>query len=133
VGTSSRAEFFKILYLFCICVQILQICKVPVSRASSAAAIAISRNSMRSASRGNCYSKCYCVASVTKAYTLSIVQHLTDADMVVRKDLSMQMFYLILDDEIFLDSVNFSDEGRFQVSTAGSGAAKIHLSPGTCS
>ena len=69
---------------------------------------------------GNWYSKCYCVASVTKtfilkAYKLSIVQHLMDADKVVRKEFCMQMFHQIKDDEKFLDSVIFSDESMFHV------------------
>ncbi|XP_023712880.2 uncharacterized protein LOC111867343 [Cryptotermes secundus] len=70
-----------------------------------------------------------------KAYALSIVQHLTDADKVVRKEFCMQMFHRIQDDEKFLDSVISGDESTFHVSgchchvTAGSGSAKIHVSP----
>jgi hypothetical protein len=50
-----------------------------------------------------------------KAHKLSIVQHLTDADKVVRKEFCMQMFYQI-QEERFLDSVIFSDESTFHVS-----------------
>ncbi|PNF38889.1 hypothetical protein B7P43_G09910 [Cryptotermes secundus] len=45
-----------------------------------------------------------------KAYKLSIVQHLTDADKVVRKEFCTQ------EDKKFLDSVIFSDESTFHVS-----------------
>ncbi|PNF13977.1 hypothetical protein B7P43_G08668, partial [Cryptotermes secundus] len=51
-----------------------------------------------------------------KVYKLFIVQHLTDADKVVRKGFCMQMFHRIQDDEKFLDSVIFSDESTFHVS-----------------
>ncbi|PNF31024.1 hypothetical protein B7P43_G18027 [Cryptotermes secundus] len=51
-----------------------------------------------------------------KAYKLSIVQHLTDADEVVCKEFCMQMFHRIQDDEKFLDSIIFSDESMFHVS-----------------
>ena len=51
-----------------------------------------------------------------KAYKLSIVQHLTNADKVVRKEFCMQMFQRIQDDGKFLDSVIFSDESTFHVS-----------------
>ncbi|PNF20647.1 hypothetical protein B7P43_G03034 [Cryptotermes secundus] len=51
-----------------------------------------------------------------KVYELSIVQHLTDAGKVVRKEFYMQMFHRIQDDEKFLDSVIFSDESTFHVS-----------------
>jgi predicted GTPase len=54
-----------------------------------------------------------------KAYKLSIVQHLMDADTVVRKEFCMQMFHRVQDDERFLDTVIFSDESKFHVS-AGS-------------
>ncbi|PNF35740.1 hypothetical protein B7P43_G15308, partial [Cryptotermes secundus] len=46
-----------------------------------------------------------------KAYKLSIVQRLTDADKVVCKEFCMQMFHHIQD-----DSVIFSDESTFHVS-----------------
>ncbi|PNF19367.1 hypothetical protein B7P43_G06707 [Cryptotermes secundus] len=46
-----------------------------------------------------------------KAYKLSIVQHLTDSDKVVRKEFCMQMFHRIQDDEKI-----FSDESTFHVS-----------------
>jgi hypothetical protein len=51
-----------------------------------------------------------------KAYKLSIVQHLTDADKEVRKEFCFQMFHRINEDEKFLDSVIFSDESTFHVS-----------------
>jgi hypothetical protein len=62
-----------------------------------------------------------------KAYKLSIVQDLTDADKVVHKEFCTQMFHWIQDDERFLDSIIFNDESTFNVS-AGSGQAKIHVS-----
>jgi hypothetical protein len=49
----------------------------------------------------------------------SSVQHLTDADKVVRKEFCMQMFHRIQDDERLLDSVIFSDESMFHVSWQG--------------
>ena len=70
-----------------------------------------------------------------KAYKLSIVQNLTNADKVVRKEFCMQMFQRIQENGKFLDSVNFGDESTFHVSgrvnthNAGSGTAKIHVSP----
>jgi hypothetical protein len=51
-----------------------------------------------------------------KAYKLSIVEQLTDADKVIRKKFSMQMFHLIQNVEGFLDSVISSDESTFHVS-----------------
>jgi hypothetical protein len=69
-----------------------------------------------------------------KAYKLSIVQHLTAADKAVRKEFCTQMFCRIQHDERFLDSVILSDNSTFHSlvtsipTTAGSGAAKIHVS-----
>ena len=57
-----------------------------------------------------------------KAYKLSIVQHLMNADKVVHKEFCMQMFQRIQDDGKFLDSVIFSDESTFHVS----GRVNIH-------
>ncbi|PNF27089.1 hypothetical protein B7P43_G08552 [Cryptotermes secundus] len=51
-----------------------------------------------------------------KSYKLSIVQHLTVADKVVRKEFCMKMFHRMQDDEKFLDSVILSDESTFHVS-----------------
>ncbi|PNF39058.1 hypothetical protein B7P43_G04850, partial [Cryptotermes secundus] len=51
-----------------------------------------------------------------KAYKLSIVQHLTDADKAVRKEFCMQIFHRIQDDEKFPVSVIFSDESTFHAS-----------------
>jgi hypothetical protein len=55
---------------------------------------------------GECYEDVY----------TSIVQHLTDADNVVRKEFCTQMFNPMQDDERFLDSVICSDESTFHVS-----------------
>jgi hypothetical protein len=75
-----------------------------------------------------------------KAYKLSVVQHLKDEDEVIREEFCVQMFQRIQDDETFLYSVIFSDEGTFHVSglrsiptTAGSWAAKSTCLLGRCS
>ncbi|PNF19071.1 hypothetical protein B7P43_G11300 [Cryptotermes secundus] len=52
----------------------------------------------------------------SKAYKLSIVQHLMDANKVVCKEFCMQMLHQTQDDEKFLDSVIFSDMDTFHVS-----------------
>jgi hypothetical protein len=67
------------------------------------------------------------VAGITKTlhlnvYKLFIVQHIMDADKVVRKEFCMQMFHPVQDDEIFLDFVIFIDESTFHAS----GKANTH-------
>jgi hypothetical protein len=74
----------------------------------------------------NCYDVVLRKSLHLKAYKLSIVQHLTDADKVICKEFCIQTFYRT-QDERFLDSVIFNDVSTFHVS--GSGAAKIHMSP----
>jgi hypothetical protein len=61
------------------------------------------------------------IPNVTKTFTLkgvqtSIVQHLTDADKVARKEICMQIFHRIQVDKRFLDCLIFSDESTFHVS-----------------
>jgi hypothetical protein len=51
-----------------------------------------------------------------KEYKVSIVQHLTDADKVFRKEFCMQTFHRIQENERFLHYVIFSDESTFLVS-----------------
>jgi hypothetical protein len=51
-----------------------------------------------------------------KMHKLSIVQHFTDADRVVRKEFCMQIFHRIQDYERFLNSVIISYESSFHVS-----------------